>query len=70
MLSQIFKWDDKSKSLILDEIDELEVLDERAKFIAKELDLVEVVVVSAENYSGDDGRENSALPLSPSIVFA
>ena len=70
MLSQIFKWDDKSKSLILDEIDELMVFGERAKFIARELDLVEVIVVNAEDYSGDDGRENSALPLSPSIVFA
>ena len=38
--------------------------------VAGELDLDEVVVVTAENYPGDDGRENSALPLNPSIVFA
>ena len=70
MLSQVFKWDDKSKSLILDEINELKVLSDRAEFIAGELDLAEVVVVTAENYPGDAGRENSALPLNPSIVFA
>lgn len=70
MLSQVFKWDDKSKSLILDEINELKVLSDRAEFIAGELDLGEVIVVTAENYPGDDGRENSALPLNPSIVFA
>ena len=40
MLSQVFKWNDKSKSLILDVIDEAEVLLERASFIAKELILM------------------------------
>ena len=70
MIAQVFKWDDKAKSLILDEIDELEILTERAAFIADELNLSEVEVVSAENYLGKDGRENSALPLNPSIVFA
>ena len=70
MLSQIFKWDDKSKSMILDEIDEFTLLTERASFIAKELAISDVVVVTAENYAGEDGRENAALPLSPSIVFA
>ena len=70
MLSQVFKWDDKAKSLILDCINEHEVLSARASFIAKELGLSEVTVVDAEDYQGGDGRENSALPLSPSIVFA
>ena len=70
MLSQVFKWDDKSKSLILDNIDEAEVLIERASFIAKELDLKEIEVIRAEDYQGEDGRENSSLPLSPSIIFA
>ena len=70
MLSQVFKWDDKAKSLILDCINEHEVLSARASFIAKELGLSEVAVVDAEDYQGGDGRENSALPLSPSIVFA
>ncbi len=70
MLSQVFKWDDKSKSLILDNIDEAEVLLERASFIAKELDLNEIEVIRAEDYQGEDGRENSSLPLSPSIIFA
>ena len=70
MLSQVFKWDDKSKSLILDNIDEAEVLIERASFIAKELDLSEIEVIRAEDYQGVDGRENSSLPLSPSIIFA
>lgn len=70
MLSQVFKWDDKAKSLILDCINEHEVLSARASFIAKELGLSEVAVINAEDYQGGDGRENSALPLSPSIVFA
>ncbi len=70
MLSQVFKWDDKSKLLILDNIDEAEVLIERASFIAKELDLNEIEVIRAEDYQGEDGRENSSLPLSPSIIFA
>ena len=70
MLSQVFKWDDKAKSLILDCINEHEVLSARASFIAKELGLSEVAIVDAEDYQGGDGRENSALPLSPSIVFA
>lgn len=70
MLSQVFKWDDKSKSLILDNIDEVKLLKERASFIAKELDLNEIEVIRAEDYQGEDGRENSSLPLSPSIKFA
>ena len=70
MLSQVFKWDDKSKSLILDNIDEAEVLIERASFIAKELNLSEIEVIRAEDYQGEDGREKSSLPLSPSIIFA
>ncbi len=70
MLSQVFKWDDKSKSLIMDNIDEVKVLKERASFIAEELDLNEIEVIRAEDYQGEDGRENSSLPLSPSIIFA
>ena len=70
MLSQVFKWDDKSKSLILSRIDEELILSKRASFIAEELGLSEVEVIAAEDYQGDDGRQNSALPLSPSIVFA
>ena len=70
MLSQVFKWDDKSKSLILDNIDEVKLLKERASFIAKELELNEIEVIRAEDYQGEDGRENSSLPLSPSIKFA
>ncbi len=70
MLSQVFKWDDKSKSLILGCIDETKLLKQRASFIAKELGLNEIEIIRAEDYQGDDGRENSSLPLSPSIVFA
>ena len=70
MLSQVFKWDDKSKSLILDNIDEVKLLKERASFIANEFDLNEIEVIRAEDYQGEDGRENSSLPLSPSIKFA
>jgi SET domain-containing protein len=70
MLSQVFKWDDKAKGLILDNIDEAKILSDRASFIAEELGLSDVEIVKAENYQGTDGRENSAMPLSPSIIFA
>ena len=70
MLSQVFKWDDKSKALILDNINEANILSDRASFIAQELGLNEVEIVDADQYQGTDGRENSALPLSPSIIFA
>ena len=70
MLSQVFKWDDKSKALILDNINEAKILSDRASFIAQELGLNEVQIVGADQYQGTDGRENSALPLSPSIIFA
>ena len=39
MLSQVFKWDDKAKELILQNIDEIEVLSTRSEFFAKELGL-------------------------------
>ena len=70
MLSQVFKWDDKAKGLILDNIDEAKILSDRASFIAEELGLSDVEIVNAENYQGTDGRENAAIPLSPSIIFA
>lgn len=70
MLSQVFKWDDKAKGLILDNIDEAKILSDRASFIAEELGLSDVEIVKAENYQGTDGRENAAIPLSPSIIFA
>ena len=70
MLSQVFKWDDKAKGLILDNINEAKILSDRASFIAEELGLSDVEIVNAENYQGTDGRENAAIPLSPSIIFA
>jgi hypothetical protein len=70
MLSQVFKWDDKAKILILQNIDEVEILSSRAQFFAKELDLEEIKVVKTEDYDLGDGREKSALPLSPGIIFA
>ncbi len=70
MLSQVFKWDDKARALILDNIDETEILSDRASFIAEELGLSDVEIIKAEHYLGTDGRENSAMPLSPSIIFA
>ena len=70
MLSQVFKWDDKAKLLILQNIDEVEVLSTRAQFFAKELGLEEIKVIKTEDYDLGDGREKSALPLSPGIIFA
>ena len=70
MLSQVFKWDDKAKLLILQNIDEVEVLRTRAEFFAKELGLQEIKVVKTEDYDLGDGREKAALPLSPGIIFA
>ena len=70
MLSQVFKWDDKAKELILQNIDEIEVLSTRSEFFAKELGLEEIKVIKTEDYHLADGREKSALPLSPGIIFA
>ena len=56
MLSQVFKWDDKSKALILDNINEAKILSDRASFIAQELGLNEVKIVDADQYQGTDEK--------------
>jgi len=70
MLPQIFKWDDKSKMLISGSMDELELLSKRKDFLKSELKLDDVIVVSSEESTDQSGRINSAMPLSPTIIYA
>ena len=70
MLPQIFKWDDKSKQLITGQMNELELLSKRKEFIKEELGLKEIVVISSEDNLSDSDKTKSALPLSPSIIYA
>jgi hypothetical protein len=70
MLPQIFKWDDKSKLLISGDMDELQLLSQRKEFIKMELGLDEVSVISSEESTDDSGRINSAMPLSPAVIYA
>jgi leucyl-tRNA synthetase len=69
MLPQIFKWDDKSKLLISGSMDELELLSQRKDFLGAELGLEEVVIISSEDSLDESGRINSAMPLSPAIIY-
>jgi len=70
MLPQIFKWDDKSKLLISGSMDELELLSKRKDFIKSELKLDDVIVISSEDSDDQSGRINSAMPLSPAIIYS
>ena len=70
MLPQIFKWDDKSKLLISGQINELELLSKRKEFLKTELGLKEIIVISSEDNLADSDKTKSALPLSPSIIYA
>ena len=70
MLPQIFKWDDKSKLLISGQINELELLSKRKEFLKTELGLKEIIVISSEDSLADSDKTKSALPLSPSIIYA
>ena len=69
MLPQIFKWDDKSKLLISGSMDELELLSQRKDFLGAELGLEEVVIISSEDSLDESGRINSAMPLSPAVIY-
>ena len=70
MLPQVFKWDDRSKSLITKQLDEDKILTKCSEFIAQELGLATVNVVEFQQYDRGDGRENTAMPLNPSISFS
>ena len=70
MLPQVFKWDDRSKSLITKQLDENKILTKCSEFIAQELGLATVNVVEFQQYDRGDGRENTAMPLNPSISFS
>jgi len=70
MLPQIFKWDDKSKQLITGDMNELDLLSKRKEFIKTELGLSEIIVISSEDNTIDFDKTKSALPLSPSIIYA
>ena len=70
MLPQIFKWDDKSKQLITGDMNELDLLSKRKEFIKTELGLSEIIIISSEDNTIDFDKTKSALPLSPSIIYA
>ena len=70
MLPQVFKWDDASKAVVSSKMNESEVLEAAKEFIAAELQLQTVNVVVGESDGDDTGRANSAMPLSPAVVYA
>ncbi len=51
-------------------MNELELLSKRKEFIKKELGLNEIIVISSEDNLDDSDKTKSALPLSPSIIYA
>ena len=70
MLPQIFKWDDKSKLLITGDLDEHKLLSSRTEFLISELSLEQVNINSGDDDSDNPARVNSAMPLSPAIIYA
>ena len=70
MLPQVFKWDDESRAVICSAMDETAVLSAASAFIAEELELSDVHVVVGESEHDETGRANSAMPLSPAVVYA
>ena len=70
MLPQVFKWDDASKAMVSSDMNESEVLEAAKEFIAAELQLQTVNVVVGESDGDGTGRANSAMPLSPAVVYA
>jgi leucyl-tRNA synthetase len=69
MLPQLFKWDDKSRAVILSQLNELEVLQSRSEFITTNLGLESIVFVSGESTEDTTQRAASAMPLSPTVVY-
>jgi len=56
--------------VVSSEMNESEVLEAAKEFIAAELQLQTVNVVVGESDGDDTGRANSAMPLSPAVVYA
>ena len=51
-------------------MDELELLSKRKDFIKSELKLDDVIIISSEDSDDQSGRINSAMPLSPAIIYS
>ena len=50
-------------------MNELELLSQRKDFLGAELGLEEVVIISSEDSLDESGRVNSAMPLSPAVIY-
>jgi leucyl-tRNA synthetase len=70
MLPQVFKWDDVSRSVVRSTMDEEAVLSAASTFISTELGLENIEVVVGESDDDTTGRAGSAMPLSPSVIYA
>ena len=70
MLPQVFKWDDVSRSVVCSTMDEAAVLSAASTFISAELGLENIEVVVGESEGDATGRAGSAMPLSPSVIYA
>ena len=70
MLPQVFKWDDASREVIISELDEQQVVQDAADFIASDLNLKMIMVVEGESEADTTQRAGSAMPLSPAIVYS
>jgi leucyl-tRNA synthetase len=69
MLPQLFKWDDYSRSVILGELNEQQVLQQRSEFIAADLGLEHITFVIGESEEDTTQRAGAAVPLGPAIVY-
>jgi hypothetical protein len=69
MLPQLFKWDDYSRSVILSDLNEQQVLQQRSEFIATELGLENITFVIGESSQDTTQRAGAAVPLGPAIVY-
>jgi leucyl-tRNA synthetase len=69
MLPQLFKWDDYSRSVILSDLNEIEVLTQRSEFIAADLGLENITFVVGESQEDTTQRAGAAVPLGPAVVY-
>ncbi len=69
MLPQLFKWDDYSRSVILSDLNEQQVLQHRSDFIAVDLGLESISFVVGESQQDTTQRAGAAVPLGPAVVY-
>jgi leucyl-tRNA synthetase len=66
---RIFTWGDQEKTLILNQYDEVEFLNQNAEFIAKVLEIGSVQVYRAGDGEDVAGKARTSLPLEPGIAW-